>query len=262
MSKSWLGLEEKVIVITGGASGIGAQLSKTLQQEGAVVVIADHNVDTGEMRDGACCVRCDVIRRESAEEMVRIVTERFGRLDALVNCVGAQSEKVLLDEEHPERELDEVTFAMMWGVNVKSVYICSQAAARRMKQQGGGTILNICVSSGEGQSVYAAMKGAVQGLTQGWAGELERYSIRVVGCTAQGTAANGQNFQGVLAALNGAHAGAAMHGRSMGQEGESAGLSDLAAYLLSDKAEAASGTIVEIQENRRMGSDARMTVYG
>lgn len=262
MSKSWLGLEEKIIVITGGASGIGSELAKTLQNEGATVIIADHTVTTGELLNGSYCVNCDTIRRDSVEQMVQTVVQKFERLDALVNCVGIRSEKVLVDEEQPDRELDEVTFAMMWGVNVKSVYLCAQAAARQMKRQGGGTILNICVSSGEGQSIYAAMKGAVQGLTQGWAEELERYSIRVVGCTAQGSAANGKQFHGVLSALNSSHAFDAVGSTSVGLTGDSTGIADLAAYLLSDKAGAASGTTVEIQENRRMGGGSPMVVYG
>lgn len=131
MSKSWLGLEEKVIVITGGASGIGSELAKMLQNEGAAVIIADHTVTTGERLNGSYCVRCDTIRKDSVEQMIETVVQKFERLDALVNCVGIQSEKVLLDEEQPDRELDEVTFAMMWGINVKSVYICAQAAAPR-----------------------------------------------------------------------------------------------------------------------------------
>lgn len=255
MNTSWLGLENKVIVITGGTSGIGKHLVETLGKEGATVVIADHSAATGEMGAGTYCVHCDVIRKDSAEEMVKTVVRKFGRLDVLVNCVGVQMERSLVDAggKHPERELDETAFAMMWGINVKSVYICAQASVRQMLRQGGGTIVNVCVStedaSAEGQSVYAATKGAVEGLTQGWAKELEAHQIRVVGCTAQGKALEKGHYEGAMSALRGAYGAAYSSMLPLGQEGKTEGIGDLVAYLISDKANGITGVTVELSQD-------------
>lgn len=255
MKTSWLGLENKVIVITGGTSGIGKHLAKTLGKEGATIVIADHQVKTGEIREGAYCVHCDVIRKDSAGEMVQTVVKKFGRLDVLVNCVGIQVERSLVDAAgtHPERELDETAFAMMWGVNVKSVYICAQASVRQMLRQKSGVIVNVCVStadtSKEGQSVYAATKGAVEGLTQGWARELEAHQIRVVGCTAQGKALEKTRYEGAMSVLRGVYGAAYSSVLPLGQEGKTGGIGDLVAYLISDKANGITGVTVELSQD-------------
>lgn len=179
MSKSWLELKEKVIVITGGVSGIGKKLARTLKNESAVVVLADHTVKTGEVLDGVYCVQCDTIRQRSVEAMLQAVAEQFGSLDTLIHCVSPQPVKSLIDENHPDNELDEVDFSMAWGVGVKSVYVCAQAAARQMKRQGGGSIVVLIPSTEKADTLTNAVTAAVKALCDGWSEELKDSNITI-----------------------------------------------------------------------------------
>ena len=85
---NWLNLEGKVVIVTGGASGIGNHVVSTLKDAGATPVIADISVETGEERDGIFCTKCDVTSKESVEAMVAAVVEKYGKLDAIVNNVS------------------------------------------------------------------------------------------------------------------------------------------------------------------------------
>ena len=109
----WLNLEGKVVIVTGGASGIGNHVVTTLKDAGATPVIADISVETGEEKDGIFCTKCDVTNKESVEAMVAAVVEKYGKLDAIVNNAGVNLPRLLVDVkgEKPEYELDEKSFA-------------------------------------------------------------------------------------------------------------------------------------------------------
>ena len=108
----WLNLEGKVVIVTGGASGIGNHVVTTLKDAGATPVIADISVETGEERDGIFCTKCDVTSKESVEAMVAAVVEKYGKLDAIVNNAGVNLPRLLVDVkgEKPQYELDEKSF--------------------------------------------------------------------------------------------------------------------------------------------------------
>ena len=183
---NWLNLEGKVVIVTGGASGIGNHVVSTLKAAGATPVIADISVETGEEKDGIFCTKCDVTNKESVEAMVAAVVEKYGKLDAIVNNAGVNLPRLLVDVkgEKPEYELDEKSFNIMFNINVKGLMYCAQAAARQMLKQGGGVIINMSSESGkegsQGQSAYSATKGACDSFTRSWAKELGKYNIRVV----------------------------------------------------------------------------------
>ncbi|HHT54208.1 MAG TPA: SDR family oxidoreductase [Clostridiales bacterium] len=187
MEKSWLNLEGKSIIVTGGASGIGYATAQELLYDGAYVTVCDiapeppkFNVSTGRL----LYVQTDVSDKKSVDNMIAKVLETFGRIDVLVNNAGINIPRLLVDEAG-QQELTEEIWDKVMNVNVKGVFFCSQAAARVMIKQGSGVIINMSSESGsegsEGQSVYAASKGAVNLLTRSWAKELGKKGIRVVG---------------------------------------------------------------------------------
>lgn len=112
MSNNWLGLEGSVVIVTGGASGIGKHIVENLQKAGATAVIVDMNVETGAEIDGAYCVKCNVADAKSVEDMVDAVVAKYGKIDALINNAGINLPRLLVDVkgEKPEYELDDNSF--------------------------------------------------------------------------------------------------------------------------------------------------------
>ena len=108
MSQNWLGIEGRVVIVTGGASGIGYHVVTTLKNAGAIPVIADVSVETGSEKDGIYCVKCDVTSQESVQAMVDAVVAKYGKLDAIVNNAGVNLPRLLVDVkgERPEYELN------------------------------------------------------------------------------------------------------------------------------------------------------------
>ena len=182
---SWTDLTDKVVIITGGAAGIGLAVAKGFVEVGAKVVIADFAEDVGanaviqanESGDGeAIFAKCYVTSRNDVEAMVKTAVERFGSVDVLVNNAGINVPRLLVDPAGKE-ELTEDVWDKVFAVNVKGQFLCAQAAARVMlEQDNGGVLINMSSESGlegsDGQSVYAATKAANQNLTRSWAKEL------------------------------------------------------------------------------------------
>ncbi len=88
MKQGWLGLEDHVVIVTGGASGIGKHVADALAAAGAKVAVVDMNVETGSTEDGKFCVQCNVADRSSVQAMTDAVVKEYGRIDALVNNAG------------------------------------------------------------------------------------------------------------------------------------------------------------------------------
>jgi NAD(P)-dependent dehydrogenase (short-subunit alcohol dehydrogenase family) len=180
-------LRGRVALITGAGSprGIGRAIALGLGREGARVVAAD--VDGGLAEATAAAIRAaggeavgtraDVALAAEAQGLVDFTVAAFGRIDVVVNNAG-------IAPIRPFLELDEATWDRTFAVNVRSVYLVGQAAARRMiAQGGGGAIVNLSSISAEvsggGLSHYGATKAAVSNLTRGMAAELGSHGIRV-----------------------------------------------------------------------------------
>ena len=184
----WLNLEKKTVIITGGASGIGYATVEEFLRNGANVVVSDINPTAPEFADAKegqlIYVQTDVTSRESVKNMINKTLETFGTIDILVNNAGINIPRLLVDEAG-QYELDDIVWDKVMDVNVKGLYYCSQEVARIMLKNGNGVIINMSSECGlegsEGQSVYAATKGAVNALTRSWAKELGKKGIRVVG---------------------------------------------------------------------------------
>ncbi len=185
-----LALEGKTAVVTGGAKGVGRGIALELAGRGCDVALADVDLAGAEataaeiagMGRAAFAVKADVGVAADVDALFAEVLRRFPRLHLLVNNAGIQTWKALLDLE--EREWDRVI-----RTNLKGCFLCTQRAARHMKDHGGGRIVNI--GSGSNKIAfpklvdYTASKGGIEMFTKVAAVELGQYSI-TVNCVAPG----------------------------------------------------------------------------
>ena len=179
-------LDDRVAVVTGAASGIGREIALTFARAGARVACLDIDVAACERTAGdveavggaSLAVECDVSRPEAVEAAFARVDERFGRVDVLVNDAFVPSHT-----RPQELELDE--WSRVLDVNVTGCLLCSQAAGRRMIEQGaGGSIVNLSsiassTALGRGNFAYSVSKGAIDSLTRELAIEWAPFGIRV-----------------------------------------------------------------------------------
>ena len=177
-------LQGKVALISGAARGMGAVEARMLAAEGAAVVVADLLDEAGqavaaeiaESGGQALYVHMDVTDEAAWQSAVEAATDRFGKLDVLVNNAGiVRTERVL---ETTERIWDEVM-----SVNAKGVFLGTKAAIPAMRVAGGGSIVNISSSAGltgsTQNAAYHASKGAVRIFTKAAAIQYAQYNIRV-----------------------------------------------------------------------------------
>lgn len=184
-------LEGQVALVTGASKGVGKGIALQLARYGANVVV-NYNSDLAGAQATASEINCmgvsaiavkgDVGVAADVEAMFATVKKDFGRLDILVNNAGVQTWKALL--ELSEQEWDHVI-----DTNLKGCFLCTQQAARMMKETGGGRIINIgsgCNKVAFPRLVnYTASKGGIEQLTKVSAVELGKYGIRV-NCVAPG----------------------------------------------------------------------------
>ena len=178
-----LQLKDKVVVVTGGAKGIGAAIVHACVVEGAIPVIVDRDAETGhvlqkKMQDlGATCglVTVDLGTPDNCSQAIKQTLQRFGRIDALVNNAG-RNDKVGLESG----SVDEYVASL--NRNLVHYYSMAHYALPHLKSSRGA-IVNIgskTAVTGQGStSGYASSKGAVMALTREWAAELLPHSIRV-----------------------------------------------------------------------------------
>ncbi len=265
MSNSWLDLENKVVIVTGGASGIGKHICKQLKEVGANVVVSDLSVETGEV-DGIFNIKCDITKKISVEEMAKLVFEKYGKIDALVNNAGVNLPRLLIDfrGERPEYELNEKDFDFMVNVNQKGLFLCTQAVVRYMVKEGKGAIINITSEAGmegsAGQSCYSATKGAVNGFTRSWAKELGPKGIRVVGVAPginEPTGLTSPAYNEALAYTRGVKPEQLSTDYTkvipLGRPGKLDDIGNLVIYLVSERASYISGTTVNISGGKSRG---------
>ena len=267
---SWLNLEGKTAVVTGGASGIGKTVAQSFLDNGANVVVCDMNpkepeFEFGEGSGKLLYVVTDVTKAESVNAMVAKTMETYGRIDGIVNNAGINIPRLLVDEGH-QYELDEAVWDKVMNVNLKGVFLCAQAAAREMVRQGSGVILNMSSESGlegsEGQSVYAASKNAVNSLTRSWAKELGKKGVRVVGVAPGILEATGLRtlaYETALAYTRGITIEQLREGYAktsttpLGRSGKLTEVANTVAFLLSDRASYIHGVTINVAGGKTRG---------
>ena len=130
---TWLNLKEKIIIVTGGASGIGLAIVDELLAQGANVQMIDiHGGDKHQDRDNYNFWPTDISSASEVNKTVDSIIQRFGRIDGLVNNAGVNFPRLLVDEKAPSGryELNEAAFEKMVNINQKGVFLMSQAVAR------------------------------------------------------------------------------------------------------------------------------------
>lgn len=176
-------LNNKVVIITGASSGIGAEIAKALATEGATLVLAARSMSKLERvasslaATGATTsvVPTDVTRQQDCQALVQATVDAFGSIDVLINNAGYAPPASLQDttEELWDDTLDTC---------LKGVYLMTRAAVAVMLKQGGGSIVNISSVAGKGgfpnRSAYCAAKWGVHGFTQALRAELDDQNIR------------------------------------------------------------------------------------
>ena len=266
LEKTGISLGGKVVIVTGGNAGIGEQISKKLQQNGANVVVADLRVETAMQENGIYTVQCDVTNKESVNNLVNLTIEKYGKIDGLVNNAGVNLPRLLVDArgEKPEYELSEKDFDFMVAVNQKGPFLCAQAVAKHMVKQKSGVIVNMSSESGvegsAGQSSYSATKGALNGFTRSWAKELGQYQIRVVGVAPgimEKTDLRTEEYNKALAYTRNVEVDQLDSNYSssipLGRAGKLEELADLVTFLISDHSSYITGTTLNISGGKSRG---------
>lgn len=184
--KDWLNIENKVVIVTGGSSGIGEAVVKELLKEGVKVANLDLQ-NNAFQHENLIFIQTNISKREEVQQSVNKVIQSFGKIDGLVNNAGINIPRLLVDGNKTDnpKELSDNIFDKMVAINLKGCFIVAQIVGRVLVEQKSGVIINMSSESGlegsEGQSCYAATKAALNSLTRSWAKELGKFNIRVVG---------------------------------------------------------------------------------
>ena len=163
-------LKNKVILVTASTRGIGLAIVKKCAAEGARVYMAVRNMDRAreiaDTLDGVNCVYCDATKPETFSSMVADVVQDAGRIDVLVNNFGTSNPGKDLDFANTDPQV----FLETVNLNLRSVFIASQAAAKHMAKYGSGSIINISSVGGlipdVSQVAYGTSKAAINYLTK------------------------------------------------------------------------------------------------
>ena len=183
-------MKDKVVLVTGGAAGIGKATALRFAEEGAKVVICDLNETAGQdtlslLGVDAAFYKVNVASRAEVQAWIDEVAAKFGRIDVLVNNAGILRDGQLIKFKEGQLvgQMSEADFDAVISVNLKGVFNCTQAVAPVMAKQGGGVILNatsiVGLDGNFGQTNYVATKSGVIGMTKVWSRELGKFGIRV-----------------------------------------------------------------------------------
>ena len=238
-------LKGKTAIVTGGTRGIGFAIVKKYLENGANVAIAGSRQESvekaianlPEYEGQVMGIWPDLCSPEEVATAFASVKEKFGSIDILANNAGISSRTSLYDYTVEE-------FSKIVDINLKAVFVCSQAAARIMKVQGGGVIINTSSMVGEyGQPSgcgYPATKFAVNGITKSLARELAKDQIRV------NAVAPGVTRTDMVAALPKEMVERISAGIPLGRMGEPLDIANAYLFLASDLASYVTGITLRV----------------
>jgi 3-oxoacyl-[acyl-carrier protein] reductase len=243
-------LADKVAIVTGAGSGMGASIAETYAREGARVAVLDLDADAAKkvaraIGNTALALACDVAKSAEIDAAIRSTLAAFERIDILVNNAG------VAHVNKPVTEITEAEYDRVFAVNVKGLFLFSQAMVPVFRRRGGGVMINIGSTAGlrprPGLSAYNATKGAVHNLTKTLAVELAPDKIRVCAIAPVATEtpllptflgpAPGQRekFQATV---------------PLGRLAQPQDIANMALFLASDDAAFITGNIVEVDGGR------------
>ncbi|HEY0156639.1 MAG TPA: SDR family oxidoreductase [Thermoanaerobaculia bacterium] len=236
-----LNLKNKIVVVTGGAGGIGRATAEAFQSEGATVVVWD--LPEVDVTDTAA------VNRAAAD-----VVAKHGRVDVLVNNAGIVRDAQLVKWKDGQAvsTMDDATFDAVVNVNLRGVFLCTRAVVPSMIENGGGVVLNassiVGLYGNFGQTNYAATKAGVISFTKTWARELGKFNIRV-NCVAPGfiqtdmVRAMPRKIVETMAAKT-----------PLGKLGEPADIANAYVWLASDAARFVHGAVLSVDGGLVMGT--------
>jgi 3-oxoacyl-[acyl-carrier protein] reductase len=243
-------LKDKVALVTGAGSGMGLSIAETYAREGAKVGVLDVNESAARdvarsIGKSAIAIKCDVGKRADIDAALAATEKAFGDVSILVNNAGiSHVNKPLLD-------IDEAEFDRVFHVNVKGVFMFTQAAVPYFRKSGGGVVINIGSTAGvrprPGLSAYNATKGAVHVLTKTLAVELAPDKIRV--CAIAPVATDTPLLPTFLGNAEGQRE-KFIATVPLGRLARPQDIANMALFLASDDAEFVTGNIVEVDGGR------------
>ncbi len=243
-------LTGKVAIVTGGAAGIGRATVERFVAEGAKVVIADLDEDTGgalatELGEVAAFHRTDVSHPDSVQSAVDAAVERFGGLDVMVNNAGIGSAMARFLHD------DLSDFHRVIDVNLYGVLVGSQRAALHMKANGGGSIINTSstagIDAGAGLITYRATKAAVIHASRSIALDVAQYGIRV-NCLVPGQIRTGMTTYDMDRVRG--------FTQPLPREGTPEDVADAAVFLASDRSAQITGIVLPVDGGTTAGPPA------
>ena len=245
-------LDGKVIIITGGGTGIGWGIAKSCAREGAKLALAQKPEDIAiaeakadQLRaagHSAIGLACDITRREQVQQLIQDAARQFGRLDVMVNNAALTGETA---EVRPFLEETDAHWQKLINVNLNGAFICAQEAALQFLRQGGGgcviTISSVAqYAAQENATPYGAAKAGLDGLTKGAAIELARHGIRV-NLVAPGDILTDANADMEDYVKEAGGSGAFFRHTPLGRRGKPGEIGDVVAFLASDEASFVTG---------------------
>jgi 3-oxoacyl-[acyl-carrier protein] reductase len=244
-------LDGRAAVVTGGARGIGFEIARVYAAEGAAVVLGDLDVAGAQEAAAklaadeaqATGVRCDVTSEADVDALVESCARRYGSIDVMVNNAGITRDATM-------RKMTLADFRAVVDVHLTGAWLGTRAAARVMREQGRGSIVNISSISGKvgniGQTNYSAAKAGIVGLTKAAAKEVAHAGVRVNAIqpglirTAMTAAMRPDILEQRIAEI------------PMGRIGEPTDVANAALFLASDLSAYLTGTVLEVTGGRWM----------
>ncbi len=241
-------LDQKVAIVTGATQGIGLACAQRLLKDGARVMLVDIKPEgaavAASLGEHARFFAADVSLKVDVDAMIAATMEAFGRIDILVNNAGVTHAADFLD-------ISEDDFDRVLRINLKSMFLCSQAAARKMVGQGSGCIINMSSVNAElaipNQVPYVVSKGGINQLTKVMALNLAPHGIRVNG-VGPGTILTELAKKAVLASPEARHT--ILSRTPLGRCGEPEEIASVVAFLASADASYMTGQTMYVDGGR------------
>jgi 3-oxoacyl-[acyl-carrier protein] reductase len=238
------GLRNKVVIVTGGAAGIGKATARRFAQEGCRV--ASWDVKEGAAEEGGMFQKVDTSDSGAVNAAVRDVVARWGAVHVLVNNAGILRDGQLVKYKDGAVAgiMSDEQFDAVIDVNLKGVFLCARAVVPHMIAGGGGVILNassvVGLYGNFGQTNYVAAKAGLIGMTRVWARELGRYHIRV------NAVAPGFILTDMVKAMPEKILQGMKDHTPLGRAGEPEDIANAYLWLASDAASFVSGTVLSV----------------
>jgi NAD(P)-dependent dehydrogenase (short-subunit alcohol dehydrogenase family) len=243
-------LAGKVAIVSGGASGIGRATVERFVAEGAAVVIGDIDSDAGEglasaLGDAAAFKKTDITDADQVQALVDFTVERFGGLHVMSNNAGVASSMTRFLHD------DLSDFTKVVNINVLGVLLGAQRAARHMKTNGGGSIINTSstagIDAGAGLITYRATKAAVIHVSRSIALDLAQYSIRV-NCLVPGQIQTAMTTYDMDAVMK--------FTQPLPRKGQPEDVAEAALFLASDRSAQITGIVLPVDGGTTAGPPA------